>query len=68
VLVTDAPRGPRTADLARRLGDSVGRAVHVVTLRPGRPSWPARRDRQAGADQAVMAARASRTGQHRAEQ
>jgi len=68
VLVTDAPRGPRTADLVRRLGDSVGRAVHVVTLRPGRLSWPVRRDRQAGADKAVMAARASRTGQRHAEQ
>jgi hypothetical protein len=40
VLVTDAPRGPRTADLAGRLADSAGRSVHVLTLRSRRPTGP----------------------------
>jgi hypothetical protein len=33
VLVTDAPRGPRTSDLVAKLAASARRSVHVVTLR-----------------------------------
>jgi len=35
VLVTDAARGPRTAQLAAELGASARASVHVITLRPG---------------------------------
>jgi hypothetical protein len=34
VLVTDAPRGPRTSDLVAKLAASARRSVHVMTLRP----------------------------------
>ena len=58
VLVTDAPRGPRTAELASRLAESAGRSVHVLTLRPRSPISLARID----AGLAAMA------GEHHAEQ
>jgi len=35
VLVTDAARGPRTAQLAAELAASARRSVHVINLRPG---------------------------------
>ncbi|MGN6679144.1 MAG: TRSP domain-containing protein, partial [Streptosporangiaceae bacterium] len=35
VLVTDAPRGPRTSDLVDKLATSARRSVHVITLRQG---------------------------------
>jgi hypothetical protein len=35
VLVTDATRGPRTADLVAKLAASARRRVHVITLRQG---------------------------------
>jgi hypothetical protein len=35
VLVTDAPRGPRTSDLVAKLAASARRSVHVFTLRQG---------------------------------
>ena len=34
VLVTDATRGPRTAQLAAELAASARRSVHIITLRP----------------------------------
>ena len=58
VLVTDAPRGPRTADLAGRLAESAGVSVHVLTLRPGCPAGLA----------GVDAGLAAMAGEHRAEQ
>jgi phosphoribosyl transferase-like protein/phosphoribosyltransferase-like predicted ribonucleoside biosynthesis protein len=50
VLVTEAPRGPRTSDLVGQLAASARRGVHVVTLRP------------ADAAEAVDAGRAGQTG------
>ena len=35
VLVTDAPRGPRTSDLVAKLAASARRGVHVITLHQG---------------------------------
>ena len=41
VLVTDAPRGPRTSDLVAKLAASARRGVHVITLRQrGAAGWP----------------------------
>ena len=54
VLVTDAPRGPRTADLVGKLADSARRGVHVVSLRSGRPGRPAWRT-GVGVDLAAIA-------------
>jgi adenine/guanine phosphoribosyltransferase-like PRPP-binding protein len=54
VLVTDAPRGPRTADLVGKLADSARRGVHVVSLRSGRPGRQAWRS-GVGADLAAIA-------------
>jgi hypothetical protein len=38
VLVTDAPRGPRTSDLVAKLAGSARCNVHVVTLYPADPA------------------------------
>ncbi|MGN6796411.1 MAG: phosphoribosyltransferase domain-containing protein [Streptosporangiaceae bacterium] len=35
VLVSEAPRGPRTSDLVGKLAASARRSVHVITLRQG---------------------------------